>query len=141
MTMPAAPVPVPDALTQPFWSAVNERRLAIQRCVECSRYHHPPVALCPDCLSEELQFEDVSGRGHVRAITRTHVARDPYFASLAPYVVAIVELVECPSLLMVSNLPFDPPDNVEIDAPVVIDFEASDVDQLIPQFRLAERGA
>lgn len=140
MTMAGPPVPIPDALTQPFWSAVSERRLVIQRCVQCSRYHHPPVGLCPDCLSEDFEFEAVSGHGHVRAITRTHVARDPYFSSRAPYIVAIVELVECSSLLMMSNFPFNPADKVKIDAPVVIDFEAIGSDQLIPQFRLAERG-
>jgi uncharacterized protein len=138
MTASSAPVPVPDEVSQPFWSAINERRLVVQRCAECSEYHHPPVSICPDCLSVNLQFEVVSGNGHVRAFTRTYVARDPYFAGRAPYVVAIVELTESPDLLMVTNIPFDPAENVKIDAPVVVDFEEARVGQLIPQFRLVE---
>jgi uncharacterized OB-fold protein len=135
----SAPVPIPDDVSQPFWSAISERRLVVQRCVTCLSYHHPPVVVCPTCVSVDLQFVDVSGRGYVRAMTRTYVAREPYFAQRSPYLVAIVELDESPDLLMVSNFPYNSPGEVEIDSPVEIDFEETDAGQFIPQFRLAAR--
>ena len=30
-------IPVPNALSQPFWDAVNEKRLVLQYCATCDR--------------------------------------------------------------------------------------------------------
>ena len=35
-------IPVPDTLSQPFWDAVNQRRLVLQHCAQCDRLQYPP---------------------------------------------------------------------------------------------------
>ena len=66
------PVPVADELSQPFWDAAKERRLAVQRCAECGYYNHPPRPFCDRCSSQRLEFAPVSGRGTMYTFTVMH---------------------------------------------------------------------
>ena len=86
----------------PFWLAAADGRLAIQRCQTCRSYHHPPVDICPECLSVDLVFEDVSGEGSVAAFT---ITGDPASVGVEPFVVAVVYLDEDPALRLLTNLP------------------------------------
>lgn len=92
------PYPEPDGETQPFWDAIAEGRLRIQRCRSCGRYVFYPRSVCPHCMAADLEWTDVSGRGAVHAYTVVHRAA-PGFAEDAPYVVALVELEEGPRML------------------------------------------
>jgi uncharacterized OB-fold protein len=134
------PIPKPDELSERFWQLVQERRLAIQRCSECRRYHHPPVRICPDCLSTALEFDEVSGRGTVTAFTITTEARHPAFTAAQPYTVAVIRLDEQEDLLLLSNLPGIAAGDLETDLPVEVTFEEIAPGWLIPQFALRENG-
>jgi uncharacterized OB-fold protein len=134
------PIPNPDELSERFWQLVQERRLAIQRCSECRKYHHPPVRVCPDCLSDALVFEEVSGRGKVTAFTVTEEARHPAFAAMQPYTVAIVRLDEQEDLLLLSNLPGLAVGDIETGLPVEVTFEEIAPGWLVPQFVSQQEG-
>jgi uncharacterized OB-fold protein len=130
------PIPGPDEITQPFWEAVKERRLAVQRCATCNYYNHPPRTVCDVCLSQELRFEPVSGRGRIHTFTVMHQRDVPGFESEAPFIDIVVELEEQPMLLMVSNLPISERDRVRIGAPVMVEFEDRGNGVILPQFRI-----
>jgi uncharacterized protein len=130
------PFPVPDETTLPFWEAAKHRQLAIQRCVSCGYYNHPPRIICDACLSQELRFEPVSGRGRIHTFTVMHQRDVPGFESEAPFINVVVELVEQPMLLMVSNLPISSRERVGIGAPVEVEFEDRGDDVIVPQFRI-----
>src|SRR6202040_199325 len=49
-TMPKL-IPVADALSKPFWDAVNQRRLVLQHCAACDRLQYPPQQACQVCNS------------------------------------------------------------------------------------------
>ena len=131
------PVPVPDNLTKPFWDACNEQRLVIQRCQQCQRYYHPPVGICVNCLSVNLAFEPVSGRGKIYTFSITHDARQPAFQAIAPYTVAVVELEEQRELFLLSNIPGTRPHDVKSGMAVKVEFEEIAPGCRIPQFRQA----
>ena len=131
----ARPLPQPDRLTQPFWDAINARRLEIQRCADCGRYYHPPVAICAPCLSTELHFERVSGRGRIHSWAMAHDARLRGVVELLPFALAQVELDEAPGILLLSNIPGAADDELHIGMPVQVEFEEIGAGQLIPQFR------
>jgi uncharacterized OB-fold protein len=133
----AKPIPVADELSTPFWEAARERRLVIQRC-GCGYYNHPPRKVCDACLSQDLKFVAVSGRGKIYTFTVMHQRDVAGFESEAPFVNIVVELDEQPMLLMVSNLRGAERDRVRVGAPVEVHFEARDGDVVIPQFRLIE---
>ena len=136
--VPHKPTPQIDDLSRPFWDAANKRRLVLQRCQNCKRYHHPPIAVCLDCLSVDLAFEPVSGRGRISTYTITHDARHSAFQALQPYTLAIVELEEQARIFMFSNIPGTTPDKIRIGLPVEVAFEEIIPGRLIPQFRAVE---
>ena len=130
------PIPNPDEITQPFWEAATQRRLVIQRCAACNYYNHPPRTVCDACLSQELRFESVSGRGRIYTFTVMHQRDVPGFESEAPFINVVVELEEQPMLLMISNLPITERERVRIDAPVMVEFEDRGSGLIVPQFRI-----
>jgi uncharacterized OB-fold protein len=135
--MPEAPsraVPAPSDLTQGFWDAAKDGRLAVQRCSSCGYYNHPPKPLCDRCLSPDLGFEDGSGNGTVWSYTVMHQKSVAGFEESVPYVTALVELDEQPMLLLVTNLPGVPPDSIRIGDRVHVTFEMLNDDIALPQF-------
>ena len=137
MTTASRPIPFPDDVTQGFWDSVRRHRLSIQRCTACSRFQHVPGLTCPSCGSEDLGYEEVSGRGTVHSYTVIEDAPGPGFADLVPLVVVVVELVEQPGLLMVANLVGTDPAEVRIGADVEVTFDDIAEDCTLPQFRPA----
>ena len=128
------PVPVPDAITAPFWEAANRGVLAIQHCGACNSYIHPPAALCPDCQHPDLAFREVSGRGRVytHTIVRDNVTQG--FARDEPYVIGIIELAEQERLLLVANVVGIAPEDVRVGMPVRVTFERLTESIALPQF-------
>jgi uncharacterized OB-fold protein len=129
------PVPVSTELTQPFWDAARERRLAIQRCVACGRYQHPPNTICPRCLSTDLAWANMSGKGTVIAYT---VMNEPVvngFEQVIPYACVIVELAEQSGLLILTNLVEAPASAARVGLEVELTFESTDRGFVLPQFR------
>lgn len=88
------PLPQPTEITEPFWNALAEERLALQRCGSCGRWVHYPRARCPHCGSDELGWEEVSGEGVLYTFTVARQATAPPFADEVPQLIAVVELPE-----------------------------------------------
>jgi uncharacterized OB-fold protein/acyl dehydratase len=127
-------VPIPDDTSAPFWDAARRGELRIQRCCGCRRYQHPPVGLCPDCLSSDLVFEVVSGNGRLVAFTITHDARHPAYTAMQPYVVASVRLDEQDDLVLPTNLPGVPLESIAPEMRVRVVFEDVGGGHVLPQF-------
>jgi uncharacterized OB-fold protein len=118
-----------------FWEAGADDRLLIRRCRDCRSYVHPPVPRCPSCGGEPVP-EAVSGRGRVAAVT---VNEHSWGALPAPYVVAIVELEEDPSVRLTTNLVSCDLEQAQIGLLVEVTFtHAGDV--WLPLFRPAATG-
>jgi uncharacterized protein len=130
----STPIPVPNEVTQPFWDAANEGRLVIQRCQACLRRQHPPHVFCLSC-GGEVDFQPVSGRGRVHAYSFVHEPRNQAFADVAPYTLAVIELEEQPGLIMLSNLPGVPQDQIRPGLAVEVAFERLTPQIALPQFR------
>ena len=120
MSDPQPPLPQPDALTAPFWEACRRGALEVPVCSDCGHRFLPPGPCCPRCWSPRLATREVSGRGHVYSFA---VYRRTYHPGMpAPYVVALVELDEGPRLI--SNVVGCAPEEVAVDMPVEVRFEA-----------------
>ena len=135
---PNKPVPVADEFTEEFWAAVDRKELVIQRCQRCQRYHHPPVGVFTNCLSDRFSFAPVSGRGKIYTYTITHDARQPAFEADIPYTIAMVELDEQPELFLLSNIPGTPTGEIKHGLRVEVDFEEIVPGRFIPQFRVVD---
>jgi uncharacterized OB-fold protein len=86
--------PVPDPESTPYWDALAEHRLVLQRCVACARHRFPPMPACPWCGSRDAVLAPSTGSGAVYSWVTVHRPFDPAFADDVPYVVAAVELTE-----------------------------------------------
>lgn len=127
------PLPRPSAASRPFWEAAKRHELMLQRCGACNSFIYYPRDRCPQCLSERLEWQRVSGRGKLYTYTIVRRASTRSFAD-KPYVLAIVELDEGPR--MTTNLEA-PPDQIKIGMPVTAYFDDVTPEQTLVKFRPA----
>ena len=130
------PLPGIDDLNRPFWQAAKRHELVLQRCRQCGSYRYPAGLICPECLSGELEWTRVSGRGTVYTWTVFHRAYHPAFAGEVPYAVVAVELEEGPR--MISSLLGCKLEDIRIGMPVQVIFEDASEEISLPRFRPAK---
>jgi uncharacterized OB-fold protein len=82
-----------DADTQPFWDAVNERRLVIPRCDGCGQWVWLPSPVCPACRSEDMSWIDAPCEGTVMSWIVVHRPVVPVFEAVTPFIVLLVEVL------------------------------------------------
>ncbi len=117
-------IPVPTPLSQPFWDALNERRLVVQNCTTCSRLHYPPTQKCDTCGSaDHLEWKEVTGRGHILEYFVIRDSRIKRMQPDQPINLALITLDEDPGLNFLSNLPGTPAGEVPVGAAVEVVFE------------------
>lgn len=135
----AGPIPVPTPETRPYWEAARRHELALPRCRPCNEVFFYPRAACPRCLSGDLEWTTLSGRGTLHTFTVVQRGQKN-FPLGTPYVIAIVELAEGPRLM--TNLVEVAPDpaKLTIGMPLEVVFEDVSADIALPRFRPA-RGA
>ena len=128
-------LPTPDAETQPYWDAAREGKLLIRRCNTCKRAYFYPRDFCPHCWSEDVSWEEASGRATL--YTWSVVRRNdlPPWPERVPYVAAIVDLEEGPR--MMTNVEGCELDQLAIGMPLVVDFRAETDEITAPIFRPA----
>jgi uncharacterized OB-fold protein len=130
-------IPVPDALSKPFWDAVNQRRLVLQHCAACNRLQYPPQQACQVCNSAaSLTWKEVEGRGHIASYIVIEDGRLNRRMADQPYNMAMVTLDADPRVNFYSNLPGTPPYKVPVGAAVEVTFEEVAPDQLIHEWRV-----
>ncbi len=125
-----------------FWTAGARGELRFWRCQDCGFYIHPPQPLCPMCYSKNMKTEAVSGRATLATFSVNHQPWMP--GPELPYIVAIIEIIEQPSVRLTTNLVDCAPDEARIEMPLRVTFEHHpdpEGDIYIPLFRPdVERG-
>jgi uncharacterized OB-fold protein len=130
----ALPSPTPE--TQPFWDAVSNHELHIQRCNECNNAFFPPRRFCPnpECFSDNVDWFKASGKGRLYSYV---INQRPAPGFDGPYAIAVVELEEGPRMMTNIIGVENTPENLPLDMPVEVDFiEVNDF--TLYQFRPAE---
>lgn len=112
--------PAADPVTDFFWTAGADGLLRFLRCAGCGYWLHPPGPRCPQCGSYDLSPAPVSGRAIVHSFTINH---QPWDGDPAPYVVALVEMVEQVGLRLTTNLVCVDPGDVAVGQRVRVVFE------------------
>jgi uncharacterized OB-fold protein len=113
------PLPKPSPTSRPFWEAAKRHELTLQHCKSCRAFIYYPRDMCPYCMSDQLEWERMSGRGKVYSYTVVRRASTRSFAD-APYVLAIVELDE--GVRMTTDI-VAAPEVVKIGMPVAVYFD------------------
>ncbi|MBB4894630.1 hypothetical protein FHS39_003688 [Streptomyces olivoverticillatus] len=97
---PRFDAPEIDDFTRPYWEAAAEGRLLIRRCraEACGRAHFYPREFCPRCWSEDVVWEEASGRATLYTWSIVHVNDLPPFGGHLPYTAAVIDLEEGPRM-------------------------------------------
>lgn len=85
-----------------FWQGGRKGQLLIQRCQPCGHFIHPAGPICPVCHSRDVSPQPVSGRATVATYTINRQRWEPGLE--APYILAIVELIEQPDVRLTTNI-------------------------------------
>lgn len=133
---PAELFPInPDQWTAPFWAAAAEHRLVCARCGSCGRFRMPPSPFCPRCRSQALDWQELSGEGHVYTYT---IVTHPVLPSLqdhVPYAAAAVSLADADGVRLIGNMVGLDSDAITVDMPVRVEWADATTGIAIPRFR------
>jgi uncharacterized OB-fold protein len=127
------PLPAMTGLAAGFYGWCAKGELRFQRCSGCQAWRHVPRQLCPECGSGEWSWERSSGHGRVFTWTVATRATHPGFEQDIPYAAVVVEMDEGVRLL--SQVVDCPPDELTMDMPVEVTFEAVTPEVTLPKFR------
>ncbi len=116
---------------KPFWEAAKKRELVVQECVDCGKKNYPPTPHCPSCLSLNLKWVRVSGKGKIYSYSIVYEYPPPGFKT--PYIIALIDLEE--GVRMLSNIVDCKPEDVKIGMEVEVVFEDITENFTLPKFR------
>lgn len=126
------PSPTLDVWNRPFWDATADHRLSVQRCTSCDTLRYPAGPSCPECLSSDTEWVELSGRGEVQSWVIFHQRYYSGLGEAIPYNVVLVRLEE--GVRFISNLVGVSNDDIRIGMPVQVTFEDVDRGYAIPRF-------
>jgi uncharacterized OB-fold protein len=96
--------PTPDRDSKPYWDALRDGELRLQRCRACSALRWPARALCNRCRSFEADWEtQTDPRARIVSWVRTHQVFAPALREAVPYTVVQVALEAQPDLLLIGG--------------------------------------
>jgi hypothetical protein len=127
-------LPRPTPVTAPFWEATRDHRLLLQRCQRGHVFYYPR-SHCPECLSNQLEWIEASGRGRLYSYTVARRPQSPEFAADVPYIIAAITLDEGPR--MTSLLVEADPEKVAIEGRVEVAWDDLSNGLALPYFRPA----
>jgi hypothetical protein len=123
---------------KPFWEGTAKGELRIQKCNDCGNKMFPARLYCTNCMSQNLGWQGVTGKGTVYSYSIAYEyppARVAKFLS-TPYVIALVDLEE--GVRILTNIIDCKPEDIKIDMPVAVKFTDIGENVVLPKFRPAE---
>jgi len=81
-----------SAAMREFTRRAGAETLEMQKCAACSAVQWPPRDVCGACLSDALQWSDISADGVLLAATTLHASLEEYFRARLPWRVGTVRL-------------------------------------------------
>jgi uncharacterized OB-fold protein len=136
MTAPRGDLPTIDDDSRPFWDAAREGRFLLARCGACGRAHHYPRSFCPFCWSDQVTWEQASGRATLYTHSTVYMNDLAPFRDRLPYVAALVELEEGPRIM--TTIVDCATEDLRIGMPLQVAFRELDDDITVPVFRPAD---
>jgi uncharacterized OB-fold protein len=129
------PRPRMDGIGAPYWQAAQRHELVAQRCGQCATFMFPPTTICEHCLSGDLVWTPLSGKGTVWSFIVMYQQYYSSFAADIPYNIAVVRSAEGPKFI--TNLVGIANDDVRVEMPVEVVFDDVDEGLTLPKWRAA----
>jgi uncharacterized OB-fold protein len=129
-----------DRWTAPFWEAAREHRLVAARCADCGAFRMPATPFCPGCLSQAIDWTELSGLGTVFSYTVVRRAITPEMEGALPYVPALIDLDGAPGARLIAAVVGVPVEAVTVGARVRVSWEDRPDGVSVPRFTLVPAG-
>jgi len=81
-----------DTRISGFFKNLREGRLTTTKCKRCKKSMWPPRIVCPDCLSDELEWVDLGSEGELYAFTEMRLGAPLGFVEDVPFCIGIVKI-------------------------------------------------
>ena len=107
------------------FEAAEHGKLLVPRCNACGKSHWYPRAICPHCFSQDLAWNEASGRGTIYSFSVMRRAE-------VPYAMAYVTLEEGPT--MMTNIVDCDLDGIKIGQRVTLKFVPTENGPPVPMF-------
>lgn len=75
-----------------FYDNLRAGELTTTECADCGAVHFPPRIVCPECLSEDLEYVALPDRGELFAFSEVRAGAPLGMEDDPPFVIAIVDL-------------------------------------------------
>lgn len=128
-------IPEPGSDTAEFFNGAKEGRLRLQRCTSCQTWGFPPISICAECGSQEIEWADASGTGTVYSHGLLQRAYHPRHQDRLPLILAQVDIPE--GLRLMTNIVDTDPDQVSVGDEVTAAFETFPDGGVLPVFKPA----
>ena len=133
------PAPKATPESKPFWDGANSGQLRIQKCVTTGKHFFPPRRYSPFTVGGETEWVDASGRATLYSYV-INQRPAPGWENDGPYAIAVVELEEGPRMMANIVGVENTPENLVLDMPLQVQFEARG-EQQVPVFAPAAGSA
>lgn len=123
---------ISDTKVEKFVDELKKGRIMATRCEDCGTLHFPPKLDCSDCLSSEVNWEQLSGKAELLTYTKVDFAL-PDFEEAAPYILAIGKCEEGVNVL--SHLEGVDEDEVEVGMDLILEPKSLSDDRVTYRFK------
>lgn len=86
----------------PFYDNLREGRLTTTACKDCGKKSFPPRVICPECLSENLEWVDLPTKGKVLVVSEEEIGVPMGFET--PLIHALIEIGEFKMMVRVNGV-------------------------------------
>lgn len=126
-----------DTWTEPYWTACKEHKLMLPKCGDCEFYVELGASHCRHCLSQNIQWQEHSGKGKVYSFTIVRFPVIPSLADSVPYVPAVIELDGVDGLRLISNVVDASLENIDVGSSVELFWHDREDGVSLPRFKLS----
>ncbi|MGQ4555378.1 zinc ribbon domain-containing protein [Halobellus sp. GM3] len=75
-----------------FYENLSDGALTTTECADCGEIHFPPRVVCPECLSDDLEYTDLPHEGELHSFTEVRGTAAIGMRDDPPFVVGTVDL-------------------------------------------------
>jgi uncharacterized OB-fold protein len=120
--------------TAPYWDGCRRGELLFQRCQGCCEAVFHPRALCPYCLSDDLDWTASAGKGAIYSFTVQYVPLRPAGEPYRPRLLGIAALDE--GFHMFAEFVAEAPATPAVGARLEVFFDPVADDLVLPKFKV-----